>query len=510
MVDNTNQQPNIERVRDLLSPYLDGEVTDEERALVEEAIATSPELREDLETLRQTVALVASLPRVAAPRPFTLSEADVSAAALAPKKYFGLLPAWASGLAVLAAALVCVLAAGGIFLRGQFSGAPAGEIAHLTAEQPAAEEAPAAEKEMMVEKEAELEAPQEEAAAEEAAPTEPSDKEEFAAEAPATAAPTEMPAPEEAPAEPSIEVTKEAEKSVADEAAEATAPREDEAAISGEADADRGAEGENYVDTGAAPTSTPAPLPTPSPAVLAVPATEIAEEQAVVEPESAIEPPSGVGAVPLPVPEQPRQEQKEMASRPVEIKNQKLRVTPGLIQIEGMIETVPGSTLVATLQRNEEPFDSWADPASLQTVVQANGQFFFNIQANAAQRNRDLFALEPADYQITITSVGTDAPVIASVFFDTFGLPKVTPLPTATPLSPSPTPPPSPTVIARLTFVPTATPTIRATDVSPTFTFAEGPSPKVPLWSVGAGIVALVGVLVIVGLIVWLVIRRRQ
>jgi hypothetical protein len=506
MVDNTNQQPNIERVRDLLSPYLDGEVTDEERALVEKAIATSPELREDVETLRQTVALVASLPRVAAPRPFTLSEADVSAAALAPKKYFGL-PAWASGLAVLAAALVCVLAAGGIFLRGQFSGAPAGELSHLTAEQPAAEEAPAAEKEMMVEKEAELEAPQEEAAAEEAAPTEPSDKEEFAAEAGASAAPTEMSAPEEAPAEPSIEVTKEAEKSVADEA---TAPREDEAAISGEADADRGAEGENYVDTGAAPTSTPAPLPTPSPAVLAVPATEIAEGQAVVEPESAIEPPSGVGAVPLPVPEQPRQEQKEMAPRSVEIKNQKLRVTPGLIQIEGMIETVPGSTLVATLQRNEEPFDSWADPVSLQTVVQANGYFSFEIRANAAQRNRDLFALEPAGYQITITSVGTDAPVIASVFFDTFGPLAATPLPTATPLSPSLTPSPSPTVMARLTFVPTATPTIRATDVSPTFTFAEVPSPKAPLWSVGAGIVALVGVLVIVGLIVWLVIRRRQ
>ena len=58
MADNTNHQPNIEHVRDLLSPYLDGEVTDEERKLVEQAVITSPELHEELETLRQTVALV--------------------------------------------------------------------------------------------------------------------------------------------------------------------------------------------------------------------------------------------------------------------------------------------------------------------------------------------------------------------------------------------------------------------------------------------------------------------
>jgi hypothetical protein len=501
MVDNTNQQPNIERVRELLSPYLDGEVTNEERTLVEEAIATSLELRKDLETLRQTVALVASLPRVAAPRPFTLSEVDVSAAAPAPKKYFGL-PAWASGLAVLAAALVCILAVGGIFLRGQFSGGmlPAAEIAQHKAEEPVAEEAaPAAEKEIVVEKEAALEAPQEEAAAAEAAPTEPSEKEEFAAE---------VPAPAEEAHEPTNEVgMAEAEKSVTDEVTEATAPREDEAAISGEAEADRGAEGESRVDLSAAPTSTPAPLPTPSPAVLAVPATEIAEEQAITGAESATEPPSEAEA-PLPPASEVQPERKEWVPRPVEIKNQKLSVTPGLIQIEGTIEAASGTTLLATLQRNEEPFDHWADPASLQTVVQANGQFSFNIRANAAQRNRDLFAFEPANYQITISSIGTDAPVIASVFFDTSGPPMVTPLPTATPLSPSPTASPSPTVIARLTFVPTATPTIRATDVSPTI--AESPSPKVPLWSVGVGIVVLVGVLFIVALIVWLILRRRQ
>ena len=493
MIDNTNLQRNIEYVRDLLSPYLDGEVTDEERKLVEQALAISPELREDLETLRQTVSLVASLSRVATPRPFTLSEADALSAAPAPKKYFGL-PAWASGLAALAAVLVCILAAGGIFLRGQFSGAPAGEIAHLAAEQPAAEEAaPPAETEIAVEKEAELEAPQEEAAA--AAPTE-------------MPAPAEIPAPEKEAQEPTNEVEMaEAEKSVADEAAETTAPTEEGAAPPGEADTNRGAEGGTYVDTGVAPTSTPAPLPTPSPTVLAMPATEIAEEQAITGVENATEPP-GEAEAPPPLTSEVQPEQKEWAPRPVEIKNQKLSVTPGLIQIEGMIEAAPGSTLIATLQRNGEPFNSWADPASLQTTVQADGRFSFNIQSHAIQRNRDLFALEPANYQIIITSVGTDTPVIASVFFDTSGPPMVTPLPTATPLPPSPTASPSSTVIARLTFVPTVTPTIGGTNVSPGL--VEGPPPKRPLWPVGVGIIALVGGLVIVGLIVWLVIRRRQ
>ena len=136
MADNQNHQLNPDQIRDLLSPYLDGEVTDEERALVEQALAASAELQGELETLRRTIALVAALPPVPAPRPFTLTEADVRGIAVpAPKSLFGL-PAWVKGWAALAATLLCVLAAGGLFWNMQFGGgsrqaaAPAAEVAN--------------------------------------------------------------------------------------------------------------------------------------------------------------------------------------------------------------------------------------------------------------------------------------------------------------------------------------------------------------------------------------------
>ncbi len=67
MANNQTHQPNIELARELLSPYLDDEVTEEERVLVEQALAASGELQQDLETLRQTVSLLAGLPSVPAP-----------------------------------------------------------------------------------------------------------------------------------------------------------------------------------------------------------------------------------------------------------------------------------------------------------------------------------------------------------------------------------------------------------------------------------------------------------
>lgn len=61
---------------ELLSAYLDGEVTPEERALVERSL-TSGDAAWRLDALRQTVAWVGQLPRVPLPHSFTLSEADV-------------------------------------------------------------------------------------------------------------------------------------------------------------------------------------------------------------------------------------------------------------------------------------------------------------------------------------------------------------------------------------------------------------------------------------------------
>ncbi|QLQ04929.1 MAG: zf-HC2 domain-containing protein [Anaerolineae bacterium] len=62
---------------ELLSAYLDGEVTPEERTLVERSIASNSDVAWRLGALRQTVAIVGQLPRVPLPRSFTLREADV-------------------------------------------------------------------------------------------------------------------------------------------------------------------------------------------------------------------------------------------------------------------------------------------------------------------------------------------------------------------------------------------------------------------------------------------------
>jgi hypothetical protein len=59
---------------ELLSAYLDQAVSDEEKKLVEEAVAAEPTIAWRLETLRQTVQLLRSLPALALPRSFVLTE----------------------------------------------------------------------------------------------------------------------------------------------------------------------------------------------------------------------------------------------------------------------------------------------------------------------------------------------------------------------------------------------------------------------------------------------------
>lgn len=65
-----SRQPQINE--ELLSAYLDNEVTAEERALVEAAIAADPAIAWQVESLRQTVHLLQALPPLALPRAFTL------------------------------------------------------------------------------------------------------------------------------------------------------------------------------------------------------------------------------------------------------------------------------------------------------------------------------------------------------------------------------------------------------------------------------------------------------
>ena len=57
---------------ELLSAYLDNSVSEEDRRLIEHAISVEPQLAWQLESLRQTVQLLHSLPAVALPRAFTL------------------------------------------------------------------------------------------------------------------------------------------------------------------------------------------------------------------------------------------------------------------------------------------------------------------------------------------------------------------------------------------------------------------------------------------------------
>jgi len=63
---------------ELLSAYIDGLVTTEEKAQVEAAVGADPVLAWELETLRQTVELVRSLPPVALPRSFALRQEEVA------------------------------------------------------------------------------------------------------------------------------------------------------------------------------------------------------------------------------------------------------------------------------------------------------------------------------------------------------------------------------------------------------------------------------------------------
>ena len=61
------------RLRELLSSYIDGEVTDAERARVEEHLATCDACREEIESLRWTVSVLAEMPEVQTSRSFVFS-----------------------------------------------------------------------------------------------------------------------------------------------------------------------------------------------------------------------------------------------------------------------------------------------------------------------------------------------------------------------------------------------------------------------------------------------------
>lgn len=105
----------IERDYELLSAYIDGELNDSERAALETRLNSEDDLRRELATLRQTVALVNQLPKLKAPRNFTLEKSAVMPRTLP-------FPMTAAFSALSAAAAVLLLVFGGYLLAFSGSG----------------------------------------------------------------------------------------------------------------------------------------------------------------------------------------------------------------------------------------------------------------------------------------------------------------------------------------------------------------------------------------------------
>ena len=59
-----------DNIRELLSAYIDGEVTDEQSASIKQAVATDPELAIELHELKAAKRLLLGLPKERAPRGF--------------------------------------------------------------------------------------------------------------------------------------------------------------------------------------------------------------------------------------------------------------------------------------------------------------------------------------------------------------------------------------------------------------------------------------------------------
>jgi hypothetical protein len=190
---------------ELLSAYLDGQLSAGERARLETRLAADLALRAELEALRHTVALVRDLPPAPIPRNFILPQAM----AARPRPVRPLRPrrAWAAPLLTAATAVVSllfVIVLAGDLLFSNIGGqafAPAAEPL-LEAEAPQAALAPSPTSEQVeVEAVVEVEA-EEEIEAEEVEEEEEVEKAVPAATAPAAA----MEAPPEAPAEATAEM----------------------------------------------------------------------------------------------------------------------------------------------------------------------------------------------------------------------------------------------------------------------------------------------------------------
>lgn len=102
---------------ELLSAYLDGQVTPQDQRRIEAALAADPALAGALGSLRYTKALLAEAPRLPAPRPFTLHEAMLGRTQRRSGWLAWLQPAFLRGAAAVAAVLLLVLVVGDVGVR---------------------------------------------------------------------------------------------------------------------------------------------------------------------------------------------------------------------------------------------------------------------------------------------------------------------------------------------------------------------------------------------------------
>ena len=106
----------------LLSAYLDGQVTPQECARVEQHLRACEACTRELETLRYTTRLLCAAPRVSVPHAFTLSEADVNRTAARRRARRPSL--YLQGATALVAALLLVVVVGDALLGPIRYGAP--------------------------------------------------------------------------------------------------------------------------------------------------------------------------------------------------------------------------------------------------------------------------------------------------------------------------------------------------------------------------------------------------
>jgi hypothetical protein len=396
-----------DQVAELLSAYIDGEVTAAEQGLVEAHLASCDVCGRDLATLRQTVALLGQLPQVAAPRPFTLRESDVQPLRPARSAWWRI--GWLRGAVAAAAVLLCVAVAGGaLLLERGIVGAPAAPV-HVAMQGPAATQAPGQapgargeagkQTENFVPAPTAPPQPQREAAAEATAPPE------------ATAAPAAKALQAEAPPEPTPSPTAAAAAALAKPLATPTPFATSVAPSLAAPSAPPALPGPSRSYGGSSPTASPPATPEMAPQRL---------DQGA----------AAAGAIPTATPEV-----RAAATILWEVQDLSLVIEPGVITASGRLPVGMGLPLAAQLLRDGQPTD-WTTPETQPTITGADGRFSLRLQARPGAADFDLFAVAPAAYVIHIYVVPTGVrPGEAHITFDTYRPPAAEP--TATPPAPA-------------------------------------------------------------------------